>query len=100
MLAPPGDKLVDYDRLTAQIKQLTSAEKAISVNPMIEGQVLASTELHASGALVRGMRADDFAARKLLSDHIVAGSLGDFRGDGIIVGKRSPRTTALKSAAR
>ncbi|MCX8500101.1 MAG: lipoprotein-releasing ABC transporter permease subunit [Alphaproteobacteria bacterium] len=88
VLAPPGEKLADYDRITARIKELTGAEKAISVNPMIEGQVLASTDLHASGALVRGMRADDFATRRLLADNLVAGSLSNFHDDGIIVGKR------------
>ncbi|MDI9408826.1 MAG: lipoprotein-releasing ABC transporter permease subunit [Candidatus Pacebacteria bacterium] len=92
VLAQPGEPLRNYDQLTNQIKLITNdmggKSQTIAVNPMVEGQVLATTGTHASGALVRGMRGADFAARPLLANHIVAGDLGDFKDNGIIVGKR------------
>ena len=88
VLGPAGENLANYDQIAARIKELTARDRTITVNPMVEGQVLASTATHASGALVRGMTAADFAARKLLADNLVAGSLSNFHDDGIIVGKR------------
>jgi len=56
---------------------------------MIEGQVMATARGIAQGAVVRGIRAKDLAARAIVSDNIQAGSLDDFKGkNAIVVGQR------------
>jgi lipoprotein-releasing system permease protein len=62
-----------------------------SVIPTVEGQVMATTKLAASGALVHGIRPGDLRRLQIVSHHIVAGSLADFRGDGIALGDRLAR---------
>jgi lipoprotein-releasing system permease protein len=49
---------------------------------------MATTEFGASGALVRGIRPADLRALRLVSGHIVQGSLDDFGDDGIAIGAR------------
>jgi lipoprotein-releasing system permease protein len=56
---------------------------------MIEGQVMATARGIAQGAVVRGIRAQDLAARNIVADNIKSGSLADFKGkNAIIVGQR------------
>jgi lipoprotein-releasing system permease protein len=62
-----------------------------AVIPTVEGQVMATSGLGAAGALVHGVRAADLRRLKLVSDHIVAGSLADFGDDGIALGDRLAR---------
>jgi lipoprotein-releasing system permease protein len=59
--------------------------------PVVEGQVMATTEFGAAGALVRGVRPADLRALPLVAGHIVAGSLADFGDDGIAIGIRLAR---------
>jgi lipoprotein-releasing system permease protein len=54
----------------------------------------------ASGALVRGIRADDIRSRGLIAEHIVAGSLADFGDDAIVVGERLARRLGLGVGGR
>src|SRR5579862_6020229 len=60
----------------------------VSATPLVEGQVMATSASGAAGALVRGIRPADIRARKLITDHIVAGSLGQFGDDGVAIGDR------------
>src|SRR5579862_1487989 len=61
--------LVDYDAEAAQIRKLAGI---VSVRPLIEGQVMASAGSAASGALVRGLTADDLKDQPLLGAHLSA----------------------------
>ncbi|NIY74184.1 lipoprotein-releasing ABC transporter permease subunit [Thalassospira sp. HF15] len=57
--------------------------------PVVEGQVMASKNGRASGAIVRGMRPEDVKQRKTIADNIVFGSLDEFKGeDTVIMGAR------------
>jgi lipoprotein-releasing system permease protein len=86
--------LPGYD---AFAKKIAALDGVVSVAPMIEGQVMATANGYAAGALVRGMRAKDFLARKLLSKSITQGSLEKYDdGDGIIVGSRFARRFGLQ----
>src|SRR5690242_4586639 len=67
-----GQPITDYVQLANRIKQVPNVTAA---SPLIEGQVLASGNGIASGALVRGMRPEDLKAKTLISSHIVRGSL-------------------------
>ncbi|MEQ8441631.1 MAG: lipoprotein-releasing ABC transporter permease subunit [Alphaproteobacteria bacterium] len=76
----------DYDAVT---DLLMARSDVVHATPMIEGQVLASSGAAAGGALVRGIRSEDFRARPILANSIVSGNLDLFEeGDGILIGLR------------
>src|SRR6266851_246216 len=90
-------QLKDFDTAATVVRQIPGV---VSATPLVEGQVMATSEGGAAGALVRGIRPDDIRARKLIADHIVAGSLGEFGGDGVAVGDRLARRLGLGVGGR
>ena len=87
--APGGEAIRDYDPLARAILGLDHVKTAF---PVIEGQVIASASGVARGALVKGMRPADIRTLRILSDHVVRGSLDDFGGrDAILIGDRLAR---------
>ena len=64
--------------------------------PLVEGQVLASTNVSATGALVRGVRGQDLIRLTSISSNITVGSIEDFdTAGGVIVGARLARSLGL-----
>ena len=89
-----GGALPAFDPLAEKIAKL---DGVASVAPLIEGQVMATANNYAAGALVRGMRAQDFLDRRLLSNSIIQGSLEKYdSGEGILVGSRFARRFGLQ----
>ena len=84
--------LTDFDAEAAKVGKLPGVT---AVTPLIEGQVMATSETGAAGALVRGIRPEDLRRRPLVADHIVQGSLADFEDDGVAVGDRLARRLGL-----
>lgn len=80
----PGP-LTDFDNLADRIRSMPGV---VAVTPTVEGQVLVSHEGSASGALVRGIRSEDFRTRPTLSTNIVLGSIDGFGEDRIAIGQR------------
>ena len=74
----------DYGGLVQRIRDVPGV---VTVTPQLQGQVMAMANGRASGALVRGMSADDLAARRVIPDSMVAGAIGDFT-DGVVIGER------------
>ena len=89
--------LTDFDAAAATVRQVSGV---VSATPLIEGQVMATSDAGASGALVRGIRPDDIRARRLIADHIVGGSLTGFEGDGVAIGERLARRLGLGIGGR
>jgi lipoprotein-releasing system permease protein len=83
--------LNDYADMSDRFSKIPGVKFAI---PFVDGQVLAEGNGdNNSGALVRGIRADDLAKLKLVSDNIREGDLVGFAtGDGILVGSRLAQT--------
>ena len=78
--------LQDYDTLATRLRALPGIR---SVTPIVEGQVMATANKVAGGALVRAMRPADIAKRSIIADNVKAGSLADFHGrSAIMVGSR------------
>jgi lipoprotein-releasing system permease protein len=78
--------IVNFDEVA---RQVASAKGVTLVTPLVEGQVMATHGERASGALVRGIRAADFAKRPLLAKNIKRGKLADFKGgDAVILGDK------------
>src|SRR6266481_3938052 len=90
-------QLKDFDATAAVVRQVPGV---VSATPLVEGQVMATGENGAAGALVRGIRPDDIRARKLIADHIVAGSLAEFGDDGVAIGDRLARRLGLGVGGR
>ncbi len=81
--------LEDFDSLAAAVG---SVEGVVSVTPVVEGQVMATSGGVAAGALVRGIRPADFAQRPILNDSVRMGVLEAFTGDdAVIVGSHLAR---------
>jgi lipoprotein-releasing system permease protein len=80
--------LTDFD---AEATKVSEVPGVAGVTPLIEGQVMATSEIGAAGALVRGIRPEDLRRRPLVADHIVQGSLADFEDDGVAIGDRLAR---------
>ncbi len=77
-------------------KRLRGVDGVIAATPLVEGQVMATANGVAGGALVRGIRPDDMRTRAIIAGNIRAGSLDAFKGkSAIIVGKRLARRYGL-----
>ncbi|WP_104665700.1 lipoprotein-releasing ABC transporter permease subunit [Ensifer adhaerens] len=88
MIVQPIDgPLNNYAELATRFSGVKGVTMAI---PMVEGQVLAQGIGDSStGALVRGIRADDLSKMKSVSDHIQSGDLVGFAaGSGVAIGSR------------
>lgn len=78
--------LTDYDAAAARVAEVPGV---VLVAPVVEGQVMATANTVARGAVVRGMRPEDLRRRAIIADNIVAGSLDAFGGeDAVVVGSR------------
>ncbi len=84
--------LPDFDTAAQKVREIPGVTRVI---PIAEGQVMATSEGAAAGALVRGIRPDDLRSLPLLADHIIQGSLSDFSDDGVAVGERLARRLGL-----
>ena len=90
-----GKPFDDYADIRSRIEALSGVKVAI---PLVEGQVMVSSAVQATGGLVRGI--DEASLRKLplVWDNVRAGSLEGFDGQtGIAIGQRlanSLRVTA------
>ncbi|MDP6345690.1 MAG: lipoprotein-releasing ABC transporter permease subunit [Alphaproteobacteria bacterium] len=81
-----GRSLADYGPITEALRGI---DGVVDAAPLIEGQVMATANGLASGALVRGMRPADLRARAIIAGNLTSGSLDDFAGrDGVLLGHR------------
>ncbi|WP_193370559.1 lipoprotein-releasing ABC transporter permease subunit [Pelagibius marinus] len=88
-----GPAIQDFDDVA---KRLMGVDGVVSVTPQVQGQVMVTVQGSATGALVRGMRPQDVAARPILADNIVAGSMDDYgKDDGILIGQRLAQTLGV-----
>jgi hypothetical protein len=95
MVVQPIDRpLDDYAALATRFKTVDGVLNAI---PLVEGQTLASGVGGAgTGALVRGIRAEDLQSMKIVSDNIRSGDLVGFTaGEGVLVGSRMAQSLGL-----
>ncbi|HEX5327583.1 MAG TPA: lipoprotein-releasing ABC transporter permease subunit [Acetobacteraceae bacterium] len=77
-----GGQLADYTALAQRIQKLPGVVSAV---PVLDGQVLLTGPRgSAGGGFVRGIGPADLKAQRLVSSHIVAGSLDNFKGDDAI----------------
>jgi lipoprotein-releasing system permease protein len=92
-----GARLTGFEAAAERVRQVPGV---VSATPLIEGQVMATADAGASGALVRGIRPEDIRERRLIADHIAAGSLAEFGDDNIAVGERLARRLGVGIGGR
>jgi lipoprotein-releasing system permease protein len=94
-----GQKIDNFPPLVAGLKALPGV---VSATPVLDGQVLLSTEGGAAvGGLMRGISAQDLTALKQVSANIQAGTLEDFKGDdAVVIGIGLARSQRLRLGAR
>jgi lipoprotein-releasing system permease protein len=81
-----GAPLNDFDGVAGRVRAVAGVTSA---SPLVEGQVMATANGVAGGALVRGLRPRDLRERRLIAANIRRGTLADFDGDdAIVIGSR------------
>lgn len=86
--------LDDYDEVA---KRIAGVEGVTLALPLLEGQTLASGNVGAgAGALVRGVRSEDFARLESVATNIEEGSLEAYQnGNGVAIGIRMAQNLGL-----
>ena len=98
IIQPIDTPLNDYAKLAERLSAVPGVTMAI---PLVEGQTLAQgTVGGGSGALVRGIRADDLAKMKAVSDHIKEGDLVGFATGGVAIGSRMAESLGLSAGGQ
>lgn len=84
--------LQDYNVMSLRLEELDGIS---SVSPLIESQVLVTVNGHSAGALVRGMRPDDFAMKPIISSSIKDGDMGSFTDGNVAIGVKMAQKFGL-----
>ena len=94
-VAPVDRLLTDYVDLSDRLEKVAGVRSAI---PLVEGQAFASSPYGGSGVLVRGLRGQDLAKIKAVSDNVKGGTLEGFdESGGVALGKRLAETLGLQA---
>ncbi|MCH8238284.1 MAG: lipoprotein-releasing ABC transporter permease subunit [Proteobacteria bacterium] len=81
-----SNQMSDFDAIAERIRKVPGVRM---VTPLVEGQVMVTAKGVAQGAVVRGVRQADLAARAIIAGNIRSGTLDDFKGNNaIVVGTR------------
>jgi lipoprotein-releasing system permease protein len=87
-------EFTDYDEIASRIRDIDGVKYAL---PLVEGQVLISTPMTSSGALVRGLRESDLKSLKAISSNVNFGTLDGFdQRPGLALGSRMASTLNVK----
>ena len=88
-----GHGLGDYDNLAVRIAGIPGV---VAVTPQIEGQVMVASNGATTGAVVRGVRWTDLAARKPLWRALDEKTLANFKsGNQVLMGHRLAQTIGV-----
>jgi lipoprotein-releasing system permease protein len=81
-----GGELMNYDALAAKVRNVPGVAR---VAPIVDGQVMASSNGVTTGVLVRGMRQRDLKTQTTVSNSLSEGALARFTGGSdVIIGSR------------
>ncbi len=83
----------DYGEVRAKLQALDGIDLAI---PTVEGQALVNINGHASGVIVRGMDAFDFARKPILSHSVIEGDIKNFEGHVVAIGTEMAKRNGLR----
>jgi lipoprotein-releasing system permease protein len=92
-----GRPLTDWEPAAERLRGVPGV---VSATPSIESQALITARGAASGAIVRGLRPEDFRTRPVLGGSIVAGDAAAFADDGVAIGVRMAQRLGLSVGDR
>ena len=94
VLQPIDSPLTDFDAVAKRIEALDGVKYAL---PVVEGQALASGRVGAgTGALVRGVRDEDFDRLELVKNNVKQGTFANFaQAGGLAIGTRMAENLGL-----
>ncbi len=81
----PGGELTAYGALADRLRDVKGVRL---VTPVLEGQVMASTDSGASGVMVRGVAPADLERRDTVAGNLKRGRMTAFEDAGVLVGYR------------
>lgn len=87
-------QFTDYGAVAKRVAAVEDVKHAL---PLVEGQVLVSTPLGSTGALVRGLREKDLKSLRSISRHVHFGTLDGFdKNPGVAIGSRMANALNVK----
>jgi lipoprotein-releasing system permease protein len=94
--------VLDGPALQPAVQRIRQVRGVVQAVPVVQGQVLAMGPNQITGAIVRGVSAQDLAATTIVSHNITHGSLkgygvGDYGGDVILMGDRLAQGLGVKA---
>jgi lipoprotein-releasing system permease protein len=90
--------LDDYEGVMGELRRL---DGITYLQPVVDGQVMATANSVATGARVRGLKPEDLRKQSLVARRIVQGNLAEFDGDdAVVIGDRMARNLGLKIGDR
>lgn len=90
-----GQGIADFDPLSVRIAGIPGV---VAVTPQVEGQVMAANNGLTTGAVVRGVRWADLAARKSLWDVLSEETIQNFKtGKQVLLGHRLAQTIGIRA---
>jgi len=79
-------RIADYDALATTVAKVPGVVSAV---PLVDSQAIVTARNTSTGAIVRGMKAEDLQRLGLFAgSKLAAGSLDDFSGDSVAIGYR------------
>jgi hypothetical protein len=99
MIQSSGGTLDNWDSMAARISKVPGVSRA---TPFVEGQALATAQGMSPGVVVRGLRPQDIANIKLVSDSLKPGVLQRFQRDGssILMGETLANNMGLQQGMK
>lgn len=89
-----GTAIRDFEFVSDAVGKLPGV---VMANPIIEGQVMATSDRGASGVMIRGVRPQDLAKESAIARGIREGRLQEFQGDdAAVIGHRLARKLGLR----
>lgn len=86
IVRPLGRDFTDYDNVVQRLRMVESVKTAL---PIVEGQVLMTTQTASNGVYVRGVREADLKQLEAVSAKVYFGSLDGFdQAGGVAIGTR------------
>jgi lipoprotein-releasing system permease protein len=98
-VAGPGVDGPGRDAMIARVRAVPGVEQ---VTPVVEAQAMVTGPTQITGGIVRGLRPQDLAATKIVTDNLRQGSLkgfgqGEYGGDMVLIGKRLAETVGVRA---
>ncbi len=80
-----------------KVKTMQSLQDILHVVPVVDGQVMLSSDMASAGVMVRGMRLEDFKKRPLLGGKYNGLDINEFLDSQVILGHRLARRLGVRA---